>query len=158
MRYWRDFDDKKKCKNNDIKKLKEEVDGLVQHAEYRVLQNFQHLTNRINRGIQSTDLMLFYVYKSPCSTRCCSTENSFSILTGMTNVRRWTNYAVVFSHIFVPVSTTFLAATLEQNSRTALMNLGNAINGIENIYRCTQGASTCFSCSAGGSVNNDCVR
>ncbi|XP_055087049.1 uncharacterized protein LOC117390010 [Periophthalmus magnuspinnatus] len=155
VRYWRDFE---QCTSGDIRRLKREVDGLVQHAEYRVLQNFQHLTNKINRGIQSTDLMLFYIYKSPCSTRCCSTDHLFSIINKMTSVRRWNNYAVVFSHIFVPGHTSASAATLEQDRRTALMNLGNGINGIANIYRCTPGASTCFSCNAPGGVNNDCVR
>ncbi|KAK7929806.1 hypothetical protein WMY93_006201 [Mugilogobius chulae] len=156
INYWRDFE---QCTNNDIKKLKKDRDGLIQHAEYRVLQNIQTLTNKLNRGIQSTDLMLFYTYKSPCYTRCCSTDSLFNIFSKMSaSIRRWNNYAVVFSNIFVPGHTSDTAATLEQDRRTALLNLGNAVNGIANIYRCTQGASVCVSCVAPGGVNNDCVR
>lgn len=152
------------CSNNMITKLKKE-NGLAEHAEYRVLQSFNTLVNRLNTagGVNRNDLMLFYVYKAPCDSRCSSTNNRFSILQAITAIKGWQNYAVVFSDIFVPVSTSLTAATLEANRRTALMNLGNVLNGVGNIYRCVERSNQCTSCAAAvgvaatGGVANICV-
>uniref|UniRef100_A0AAV2LQT2 Uncharacterized protein n=1 Tax=Knipowitschia caucasica TaxID=637954 RepID=A0AAV2LQT2_KNICA len=110
-------------------------------------------------GLRSSDLMLFYTYKSPCSSRCCSSDNTFNIINKLAgSIRRWNNYAVVFSKIFVPGRTSSTGDQLEQDRRTALLNLGNGIGGTANIYRCTRGSSACYSCNAPDGINNDCVR
>uniref|UniRef100_A0AAV2LQU7 Uncharacterized protein n=1 Tax=Knipowitschia caucasica TaxID=637954 RepID=A0AAV2LQU7_KNICA len=160
LQRWGDFE---QCTSGEIRQLKRlpEGDGLVQHAEFRVLENIQTLTNKINRvnGLRSSDLMLFYTHRSPCHTRCCSSHPTFSIINKLAgSIRRWNDYAVVFSEIFVPGRTSSTGAQLEQDRRTALQNLGNGIGGTANIYRCTRGSSACYSCNAPGGINNDCVR
>lgn len=152
VKKWFDFN---LCTNKEIKDLKREVDGLVQHGEYRVLQNFNTLVNRMNKGLRKTDLMLFYIFKSPCYTRCASNHPHFSILNSIRSINNWNSYALVFSGIFVPGHTADTPAQLEQNRRTALTNLGNAI-GIENIYRCWDGH--CTRCGGPGAVSNTCVN
>lgn len=160
VKKWSDFD---KCSNNDITKLKKEVDGLVQHAEYRVLQNFNTLVTRINAASKKTDLMLFYTFKSPCYGRCANSTNEFNILEKITNIKKWKNYAVVFSKIFEPnkIKQGTTEAELLRDRREALLNIGNVMNGVNNIYRCIQAKNLrvqCHSCYPSGGVKDICLK
>ncbi|XP_030290636.1 uncharacterized protein LOC115592217 [Sparus aurata] len=74
--------------------------GRADHAEYRTLQHINTLVNRLNKN----DLLLFYVRASPCDKRCTNEENNLNILDSIKEIKKWKNYAVVFSDIFQPRS------------------------------------------------------
>ncbi|XP_055013885.1 uncharacterized protein si:dkey-96g2.1 isoform X2 [Boleophthalmus pectinirostris] len=149
---------REECTNSINKKIAKSPNGAVDHAEYRVLQSFNHFVNMLNNGqLNRNDLMLFYSYKSPCDSRCASLTNHFSIVQSITGINSWANHALVFSNIFVPTKTKFTPEQLEANRRTALTNLGNAIQGVGNIYRCRVGANRCTSCEVPTGVSNTCV-
>lgn len=131
------------------------INGVTEHAEYRVFENFDTLVNRINHGISPTDLMLFYVFKNPCDDKCANPNSQFSILDRMIDITRWDNYAVVFSKIFVPPGN---IGNIVEKRREALQNIGNVINGVNNIYRCIQGAAQCIICDNNGVVDNNCIN
>lgn len=133
----------------------------TEHAEKRVFEKFQTLVDRINKndGISSTDLMLFYTFKSPCDTKCANPNHKFCILTDITKIQKWTNYAVVFSKVFEPNAMKPGTETKpEENCKKALEEIGKKIN-LSNIYRCTKTTTVhCISCDAKGVVNNNCIN
>lgn len=144
------------CTNNINKKLAKSPNGAVDHAEYRVLQNFNNFVNRFDTPQRNSDLLVFYSYKSPCDTRCASLTNQWSILPSINAIKKWSNHVLAFSEIFVPVRTSFTPQQLEANRRTALTNIGAAIDGLGNVYRCRAGR--CSSCSGQSGVADTCVR
>ncbi|KAK7929756.1 hypothetical protein WMY93_006151 [Mugilogobius chulae] len=146
------------CTSSIGKKLSKSPNGAVDHAEYRVLQNFNNFVNKLrNRQLGQNDLLLFYSYKAPCDGRCASLTNTFSIVQSIRAINNWPNHVLVFSNIFVPTRTNVPAQTQETNRRTALTNLGGAINGVGNIYRCRVGSNRCTSCGVSNGVSDTCV-
>ncbi|XP_047443619.1 uncharacterized protein LOC125009591 [Mugil cephalus] len=127
-------------------------EGRADHAEYRILQNFNSLITNRNRN----DLLVFYVRASPCPSRCTRPDSHWNILTSITQVTGWDNYAVVFSDIFKPRDGSWIA---EEEQRGALERLATDI-GLKNIFRCYgQGSAfQCTSCSEKGSVNEQCYK
>ncbi|XP_077935847.1 uncharacterized protein LOC120813713 [Gasterosteus aculeatus] len=121
--------------------------GRADHAEYRVLNNFNTLTENLNKN----DFLLFYVVASPCVTRCLSTNSDFSILESIRVIKKWTNYAVVFSDVFAPKEG---EPVPPDNLREALERLGKKV-GLQNILRC-DGSVPCTSCSSGKDVTPYC--
>ncbi|XP_067441684.1 uncharacterized protein [Thunnus thynnus] len=134
------------------------------HAESRVLDN---LHNLFNNNYFVNDMLLFYVYASPCKT--CSSTNSkdggMSILRRLFKIRQWHSYAVVFSKIFSPrsnSSTTTMKPTTDPDERKqALQNLGTFKGdqgpiGLKNIFRCDRqnGSMQCTSCYNSLSLDN----
>lgn len=147
VRTWADLG--QVCTNNINRKLNKSPNGAVDHAEYRVLQSFNHFTNRLNSGqLNRNDLLVFYSYKAPCNTRCGSITNNLNIIQSIGSINTWPNHVLVFSEMFVPARTTDTEAQLETDRRTTLTNLGTAVNGLGNIYRCRFGVNRCSSCSA----------
>lgn len=118
--------------------------GTADHAEYRVLQNIGTLVSTHKTG--SNDLLVFYVLASPCERRCTNIESTWNILESIKSIKKWKNYAVVFTHIFRPQS----GATINMNERrAALQRLGNS-TGLDNIFRCYRGNNNrmqCINCS-----------
>ncbi|XP_068583498.1 uncharacterized protein [Cebidichthys violaceus] len=128
------------------------------HAEYRVLQNFDTLTNNRNQN----DFLLFYVLSSPCDQRCTNQGNPRNILNGINKIKKWNNYAVVFSNVFQPRSGEPVS---EENLIRALEQLGSYDGphdgplgpiGLKYIFRCD--GSRCSSCFTGntGTVTRFC--
>lgn len=136
------------------------AEKFTEHAEKRVFEKFHTLVDRINKinGISSTDLMLFYTFKSPCDTKCANPNHKFCILKEITKIKKWTNYAIVFSKVFKPneIKPGTNETTPEENCEKALWEIGKKIN-LSNIYRCTEGDTRCISCNDNGTVNNDCL-
>ncbi|XP_068583177.1 uncharacterized protein [Cebidichthys violaceus] len=129
-------------------------DGKADHAENRTLQNFDTLTNNRNQN----DFLLFYVLASPCGERCTNQGNPRNILNGINEIKRWNNYAVVFSDVFQPRSG---EPVPEENLIRALEQLGTYDGplgpiGLKYIFRCD--GSRCSSCSMGdtGTVTRFC--
>ncbi|XP_049428526.1 uncharacterized protein si:dkey-96g2.1 [Epinephelus fuscoguttatus] len=122
------------------------TNGRPDHAESRVVDEL----NRLFRRSNPNDLLLFYVYASPCVERCSSNTHQQSILRRIQRIRQWRNYAFVFSKIF-RASNGYTNTDAER--RGALERLGSSI-GLENIFRCD---GQCTSCSYGGYVANYCV-
>lgn len=121
-------------------------DGTADHAEYRTLQNFNTLLSNLNRD----DLLIFYVFASPCDQRCASTTDTRSILDRISVIRNWNNYAFVFTNIFQPRNG---ARIPEANLRGALERLAThngprGALGLNNIFRCGRegGRMQCTSC------------
>ncbi|XP_072319875.1 uncharacterized protein [Eucyclogobius newberryi] len=153
---WADLDSV--CKSSISKKLAKSPNGAVDHAEYRVLSNFNNFLNKRNSGqFNQNDLMLFYSYKSPCDTRCASLTNNWRIIQSIQGINQWPNHVLVFSNIFVPTRTNLTPEQLKTSRSTALANLGGAINGMGNIYRCRVGANRCSSCAGTTGVSDACV-
>ncbi|XP_074485334.1 uncharacterized protein LOC141764210 isoform X2 [Sebastes fasciatus] len=134
--------------------------GTADHAEYRTLQHFNTLT----RNLSKTDLLLFYVLSSPCDARCTNESNRRSILDSINQILIWSNYAVVFSNVFIPVNGKCIP---EENLRGALERLGTHKGslgsiGLRNIFRCDADdvdrrcAVQCTSCSTGNQVTRYC--
>ncbi|XP_073328724.1 uncharacterized protein [Pagrus major] len=123
-------------------------EGRADHAEYRTLQGI----NTLFRTFKKKDLLLFYIFASPCDQRCTSESSDLSILNSIKVIRKWTNYAVVFSNIFQlrgnPIPDDALRGSLER--------LAGSV-GLSNIFRCNrQGAMQCTSCDSGGEVARYC--
>lgn len=127
--------------------------GTADHAEYRILKNIRTLVSKHKTG--SNNLLVFYVLASPCGTRCTNTDSTWNILESIKAIKKWNNYAVVFTHIFRPQS----GAAIEQNERRdALQRLGNSI-GLDNIFRCytnNNNIMQCINCSNSNAVDTRC--
>ncbi|XP_051241484.1 uncharacterized protein LOC127355052 [Dicentrarchus labrax] len=117
------------------------------HAESRVVDNLNYLFS--NDGWN--DLLLFYVYSSPCVEKCSSDTHRESILRRINVINRWNNRAVVFSTIFKP---RVGPGNTDDERRAALLRLG-AVVGLGNIFRCD--GNQCTSCSVSGQVAHYCV-
>ncbi len=115
-------------------------EGRADHAEYRTLENFNTLVNNHDKN----DFLLFYVLASPCVQRCTSKSSPWNILNSIKKIKKWKNYAVVFSDVFKPRGEPIPVGDL----RGALQRLGQSI-GLRNIFRCSgEGAVQCTSCSS----------
>lgn len=127
-------------------------EGTADHAEFRTLQNINTLVSNHRKG--SNDLLFFYVLASPCDKRCTSETNHWNILESIKSIRKWTNYAVVFTNIFVPRNG---AQIPDQDRKGALKRLGNSV-GLDNIFRCFKdnGEMQCINCSSSGEVARPC--
>ncbi|XP_070683950.1 uncharacterized protein [Pempheris klunzingeri] len=124
--------------------------GRADHAEYRILQNFNTLVTNRNPN----DLLVFYVRATPCSNRCTRIGGHWSILQSIREITNWRNHAVVFSDIFQPRSG---PAITPEVHREALERLGGSV-GATNIYRCRRGNPVqCATCSDNGRVPDYCV-
>nr|XP_040025382.1 uncharacterized protein LOC120813714 [Gasterosteus aculeatus aculeatus] len=133
-------------------KLKKECPEAVRvrradHAEYRVLNNFNTLKQNRNRN----DFLLFYVLASPCDQKCASETSRFSILEKIHVITEWRNRAVVFSKVFKPKGGEEVPVG---NLTGALKRLGEKV-GLQNILRC-DGSVPCTSCSSGEDVTRYC--
>lgn len=137
---------KSKCPPNTIQ------DGKADHAEFRTLQNISTLVSNHREG--SNDLLVFYVLASPCDKRCTSETNDWSILQSIKSIKKWKNYAVVFTNIFVPRNG---AQIPDEERQGALERLGNYV-GLDNIFRCfkDKGKMQCINCSSSGAVARPC--
>lgn len=127
-------------------------DGKADHAEFRTLQNIGPLVSNHREG--SNDLLVFYVLASPCDRRCTSETNHWNILESIKSIRKWTNYAVVFTNIFMPRNG---AQIPDQERQGALRRLGKSV-GLDNIFRCfkDKGKMQCVNCSSSGEVARPC--
>lgn len=129
-------------------------EGKADHAEYRVLQQFNTLVKNLNKQ----DLLLFYVLASPCDTKCTNELNPSNILQLINQIRNWNNYAVVFSDVFKPrngksIPENDLRGSLERLGRYEGL-LGSV--GLNNIFRCKGSPVQCRSCSNNGEVAQYC--
>uniref|UniRef100_A0A8C4DYG6 Uncharacterized protein n=1 Tax=Dicentrarchus labrax TaxID=13489 RepID=A0A8C4DYG6_DICLA len=108
------------------------------HAESRVADKLVDLFSRSNEN----DLLLFYVYASPCVDKCASDSHPKSILGRINQIQQWKNHAFVYSKIFESENT-------RRWVNTALQRLGTAV-GLDNIFRCDRenGWMQCISCSS----------
>ncbi|XP_067355768.1 uncharacterized protein [Channa argus] len=127
------------------------------HAESRVVNNLCKLINKP----KGNDLLLFYVYASPCVEKCSSNTHPENILERINLIRKWKNYAVVFSKIFKPKNG---KTNTDEERSQALEELGKynvqqGSIGLENIFRCNKkkNDTQCISCSAGNQVAKACV-
>ncbi|KAM7419872.1 hypothetical protein PAMA_016805 [Pampus argenteus] len=123
----------------------------TEHAESRVVDNLSHLRN--NRNFN--DMLLFYVYASPCVDKCSNQNHRDNILERIKVINQWKSRAFVFSKIFTPSSGYI---TPVQERCNALMQLGNSI-GRNNIFRCDKenNMRKCTSCFSGTQVVSYCV-
>ncbi|XP_023189323.1 uncharacterized protein LOC111608598 [Xiphophorus maculatus] len=114
--------------------------GTAVHAEYRTLQNLRTWLNNHNIG---QDLLLIYVYASPCAKRCTNRDNKGNILKLLTDYVEF-NLVFVFSKVFKPRNTIIPPEDLQD----ALKNLGGTI-GLQRIFRCDEvnGRIKCVNCS-----------
>ncbi|XP_057699901.1 uncharacterized protein LOC130920593 [Corythoichthys intestinalis] len=135
------------------------------HAEYRVLKEFQHWSEDKDKS----GLLLLYVYASSCTDQCTGEGDERSILNLVEGIRQWTEYAVVFSKVFEPKESRLAGCNpLSVGEReAALIRLGNHLgqNGLQKIFRCdrvkTNKGNTimvCDSCSTEGDVTPRCYR
>nr|XP_043872987.1 uncharacterized protein LOC122761810 [Solea senegalensis] len=98
------------------------------HAEARVASSLAHFTQSLN----DNDLLLFYVYASPCAEKCTLQGHRKNILQDVGLLQQWTHHAFVFSKIFT--STSGFTNTQDQ-LQGALRALGAAV-GQDSVFRC----------------------
>ncbi|KAL7405393.1 hypothetical protein ABVT39_028368 [Epinephelus coioides] len=127
-------------------KVLKRTNGRPDHAESRVVDELDRLFRRSNPN----DLLLFYVYASPCVEKCSSDKHQQSILERIKRIRHWSDYAFVFTKIFKPRSGN---TNTDEQLRGALQRLGSSVC-LEHIFRCDR---QCTSCSNGGNVADYCV-
>ncbi|XP_044201185.1 uncharacterized protein LOC122976658 [Thunnus albacares] len=139
-------------------KVLRRLNGGADHAESRVVD---HL-NRLHNSRNANDMLLFYVYASPCIEKCSSETHHENILRRINHIRQWRSYAVVFSKIFIPKNH---EPNTDQQRREALQRLGMyQVNqgsiGLDNIFRCDgpPGQMQCTSCSSDNQVADYCVQ
>ncbi|XP_062244320.1 bromodomain and WD repeat-containing protein 3-like isoform X2 [Platichthys flesus] len=134
------------------------------HAESRVVDKLNQLYN--SPQFNQDDLLLFYVYASPCVEQCTDEDHPLSILRGLNEIRRWNNWAVVFSKIFKPrigqentdmERVRALRRLATYGSGKTESDLGPI--GLQNIFRCDyeNQQMKCVSCSSDGQVAQTCV-
>nr|XP_046231724.1 uncharacterized protein si:dkey-96g2.1 isoform X2 [Scatophagus argus] len=141
------------------KVLKKQSRG-ADHAESRVVAHLQGLwdihqnVKEKNQNEVKSEMLLFYVYASPCVEKCTNSRHRDNILNRIGLIKNWQNYAFVFSKIFKP---RVGKPNTPEDLKQALERLGGAI-GLVNIYRCDKqdGQMQCRSCSAGGQVDEYC--
>ncbi|KAF3688106.1 hypothetical protein EXN66_Car003778 [Channa argus] len=125
------------------------------HAEYRVLQNFNTLDNN---NYFDHDLLLFYVFGSPCFHKCTNKEDTQNILEKLKDIKKWKQYAFVFTDVFKSLNPE--QSTSEEQRKQALTNLAEESGlGLENIFRCAKSNDQmlCVSCSTDKQVTPSCV-
>ncbi|XP_026158684.1 uncharacterized protein LOC113127949 [Mastacembelus armatus] len=126
--------------------------GRADHAEYRTLQRFGTLVNKPNKE----DLLVFYVYASPCGNRCANPDDSRNILNLIKSIKGWKNYVFVFSKVFKPRDGSTIP---DSELKEAVSKIGDSI-GLGNIFRCDGSAGWihCTSCSTDGDVTPRCYK
>lgn len=120
------------------------------HAEARVLNNmFRHNAN-------DHDMLLFYVYASPCIERCTSITHNDRILQSIQQIQQWERYALVFCKSFRPSSG---VTYTDQERSGVIQRLGLSI-GLDNISRCDGPPHrvVCTSCATGSQVTPYCAE
>ncbi|XP_062249574.1 uncharacterized protein LOC133958675 [Platichthys flesus] len=133
------------------------------HAESRVVNNLDQLVN--SPQVNNNDLLLFYVYASPCVEKCTSYGHTENILKKINRIRHWKSYAVVFSKIFKPKKgqENTKEERIDALERLAWYKVGGGHIGLENIFRCDRTKQSqkltmqCISCSSNGNVAHKCV-
>ncbi|XP_053271954.1 uncharacterized protein LOC128430040 isoform X2 [Pleuronectes platessa] len=135
------------------------------HAESRVVDKLNQLYK--SPQFNQDDLLLLYVYASPCVEQCTDEGHELSILRGLNEIRRWNNWAVVFSKIFKPRNgqentdmerVRALRRLATYGSGKTESDLGPV--GLQNIFRCDRDENQqmkCVSCSSDGQVAQTCV-
>ncbi|XP_053271935.1 uncharacterized protein LOC128430032 [Pleuronectes platessa] len=130
------------------------------HAESRVVDKLNQLYK--SPQFNQDDLLLLYVYASPCVEQCTDEVHPLSILRGLNEIRRWNNWAVVFSKIFKPSNghenTDMERVRALRRLATYQGDLGSV--GLQNIFRCDGDENQqmkCVSCSSDGQVAQTCV-
>ncbi|XP_060923437.1 uncharacterized protein si:dkey-96g2.1 [Limanda limanda] len=131
------------------------------HAEFNVVKKLNQLYTSVEAN--PNDLLLFYVYASPCVEQCTHEFHSQSILRGLNEIRLWKNYAVVFSKVFKPSSG-------HENPKKKLVRALKVLAtykfkgdlgpiGLQNIFRCDSenNQMQCVSCSDDRGVADRCV-
>lgn len=126
-------------------------DGRADHAEYRTLQKLNTLSNSHNQD----DLLLIYVFASPCAHKCANTNHKANIL-DLLRVYKKYKVVFVFSKVFKPRNS---GSIPEEQLHDALENLG-AVIGLERIFRCDtlKGQMCCMSCDVKGNVAQWCYQ
>ncbi|MED6236404.1 hypothetical protein ATANTOWER_008678 [Ataeniobius toweri] len=126
------------------------VKTRADHAEYRTVQDIGTLL--LNHS--QNDLLLFYVYASPCAQKCTNISNTANILQKIQRVGHLKNFAFVFSKVFKPRGSESLPV---EELRGALTALGSTI-GLQNIFRCddSNDSMNCTNCSSHGEVAREC--
>ncbi|XP_067355673.1 uncharacterized protein [Channa argus] len=130
------------------------------HAEFRVLENFDTL---LNNNYYDHDLLLFYVFGSPCYHKCTNEADKENILTKLRMIQKWKHYAFVFTRPFESKNPQM--STTPDQRREALKKLADVSGeanqklGLENIFRCfaSNNQMQCISCSTNGEVADACV-
>ncbi|XP_028994344.1 uncharacterized protein LOC114848204 [Betta splendens] len=117
------------------------------HAESRVVD---HLSQIFNNSTQN-DLLFFYVFASPCVEKCSSSTHRQNILGRIQSIRRWRDWAFVFSVIFRPNNA---PENTEEQRQAALQRLGNSVD-LNKIFRCY--GRQCTSCYSNGQVAQYCI-
>ncbi|XP_053275438.1 uncharacterized protein LOC128437348 [Pleuronectes platessa] len=135
------------------------------HAESRVVDNLDQLVN--SPQVNNNDLLLFYVYASPCVEKCTSYGHTENILEKINRIRHWKSYAVVFSKIFKPKKgqENTKEERIDALERLAWYQVAGGHIGLENIFRCDRKKTKqnqkqtmqCISCSSNGKVAHKCV-
>ncbi|XP_061881985.1 uncharacterized protein LOC133633471 [Entelurus aequoreus] len=122
-------------------------DNRADHAEYRVLNTFKTWAV----GKKKKDLMLFYVFASPCTDRCTHENSALNILQLVENINQWPQHVMVFSKVFQPKGKDPIEA---DKLKAALSKLGDHLGkgGLGNIFRCDREGQKmmCVGCSGGG--------
>ncbi|XP_028267156.1 uncharacterized protein LOC114439421 isoform X2 [Parambassis ranga] len=136
----------------------EEGAAKAAHAESRVVDHLDHLF-RESKNIDD-DLVLFYVYASPCVEKCSAEKHPENILKRINHILQWKNYSFVFSKIFKPKNGKI---NTDQERKDALQKLATYKGefgsiGLNNIFRCDgeRGKMQCVSCSTSGQVTPFC--
>lgn len=138
-----------------LTKKKAKADDDI-HAEYRVLQDFDFLLGNNNNF--EDDLLIFYVLGSPCYHKCTNPDHPNAILNYLKDIKRWANYAFVFTHI--AVSKNKALETTDKDRETALHNLAFTGGlGLQNIFRCEKKDDNmeCSSCSQNNKMAHYCI-
>ncbi|KAF3852691.1 hypothetical protein F7725_006046 [Dissostichus mawsoni] len=143
-------------------KLLNQLDKSVQHAESRVVDHLDALFKKQEENNQ--DMLLFYVYASPCDQHCLQTEPPGSILNRINKIRQWQSYAVVFSEVFKPRNQN--DPVPYDKLRAALRLLGNHQGprgqiGLDHVFRCKKPERSdpmeCTRCGNGNQVAHKCI-
>ncbi|XP_060923434.1 uncharacterized protein LOC132997427 [Limanda limanda] len=141
--------------------------NVVDHAESRVVDELSQLYD--SPQFNPDDLLLFYVYASPCDHKCTNSNHQGNILSKISNIRRWNNWAVVFSKMFKPsdgsantdkkISEALIKARRESLNQLAMSKGEPGSIGLENIFCCDyeNHQMKCVSCSSDGQVAEKCV-
>ncbi|XP_026158686.1 uncharacterized protein LOC113127950 [Mastacembelus armatus] len=126
--------------------------GRADHSEYRTLRSFNTLVSKRNEN----DLLVFYVYASPCGNRCANPDDTRNILNLIRSIKGWKNYVFVFSKVFKPRDGSTIP---DSDLKEAVSQVGGSI-GLGNIFRCdgSAGSIECTSCSTGGDVTQYCYK
>lgn len=126
------------------------ANGGADHAESRVVDYLDHL---FRPNDNDNDLLLFYVYASPCDKKCLNDTHPENILQRIQVMCQLKNRAFVFQKPFRPSNGQLIST--DQERIDALQRLGTAI-GRDNIFRYDW--MQCNRCFIGGQVAPHCFK